>query len=71
MRRTRQVTWGVHPTSVLQSKKFENFQAAVALNFAYYNFVKTHGTIRMTPVQAAGVENNAWTVSELVERCRE
>jgi len=24
------------------SKKFENFQATVALNFAYYNFVKTH-----------------------------
>ena len=53
------------------SKKFENFEAAVALNFAYYNFVKTHGTIRMTPAQAAGVENSAWTVAELVERCGE
>jgi IS1 family transposase len=53
------------------SKKFENFQAAVALNFAYYNFVKTHGAIRMTPAQAAGVENSAWTVAELVERCGE
>jgi hypothetical protein len=31
------------------SKKFENFAAAVALNFAYYNFCKTHGAIRMTP----------------------
>ena len=30
------------------SKKFENFEAAVALNFAYYNFVKTHGAI-LTP----------------------
>ena len=53
------------------SKKFENFEAAVALNFAYYNFVKSHGTIRMTPAQAAGVENSAWTVAELVERCGE
>src|SRR5450631_2922069 len=53
------------------SKKFENFEAAVALNFAYYNFVKTHGAIRMTPAQAAGVESSAWTVSELVERCGE
>jgi IS1 family transposase len=53
------------------SKKFENFEAAVALNFAYYNFVKTHGAIRMTPAQAAGVENSAWTVTELVERCGE
>src|SRR5580658_8263468 len=53
------------------SKKFENFQAAVALNFCHYNFVKTHGAIRMTPAQAAGVENSAWTVTELVERCGE
>lgn len=53
------------------SKKVENFEAAVALNFAYYNFVKTHGAIRMTPAQAAGVESSAWTVAELVERCGE
>ena len=25
------------------SKKLENFEAAVALNFAYYNLCKTHG----------------------------
>jgi hypothetical protein len=31
------------------SKKIENFEAAVALNFAYYNFVVTHGAIRMSP----------------------
>jgi IS1 family transposase len=53
------------------SKKFENFEAAVALNFAYYNFCKTHRALRMTPAQAAGVENSAWTVAELVERCGE
>ncbi len=53
------------------SKKVENFQAAVSLNFAYYNFCKTHGTIRCTPAQAAGVEASAWTVAELVERCGE
>jgi IS1 family transposase len=53
------------------SKKFENFQAAVALNFAYYNFVKTHLAIRMTPAMAAGIEKSHWTVAELVERCGE
>src|SRR5271154_818202 len=52
-------------------KKFENFQAAVALNFAYYNFCKTHNSLRMTPAQAAGVESSAWTVAELIERCGE
>lgn len=53
------------------SKKIENFQAAVALNFAYYNFCKMHGAIRCTPAMAAGVEKSQWTVAELVERCGE
>lgn len=53
------------------SKKFENFEAAVALNFAYYNFCKTNKAIRMTPAQAAGIESSAWTVEELVKRCGE
>jgi IS1 family transposase len=53
------------------SKKIENFEAAVALNFAYYNFCKTHKAIRMTPAQAANVESSAWTVAELVKRCGE
>ncbi len=53
------------------SKKLPNFKAAVALNFAYYNFCKSHGAIRMTPAQAAGVESSQWTVAELVERCGE
>ena len=53
------------------SKKFENFQAAVALNFAYYNFCKTHKALRMTPAMAAGIESSHWTVEDLVKRCGE
>jgi IS1 family transposase len=53
------------------SKKLENFEAAVALNFAYYNFCKVHCTIRCTPAMAAGVEKSQWSVAELVERCGE
>ena len=53
------------------SKKFENFQAAVALNFAYYNFCKTHNALRMTPAMAAGIANTHWTVEELIKRCGE
>jgi IS1 family transposase len=53
------------------SKKFENFEAAVALNFAYYNFVKTHKALKMTPAMAAGIEKSHWTVAELLERCGE
>lgn len=53
------------------SKKFENFEAAVALNFAYYNFCKTHCALRMTPAMAAGIESSHWTVADLVKRCGE
>jgi len=53
------------------SKKRENFEAAVALNFAYYNFCKSHLAIRCTPAMEAGIEKSQWSVAELVERCGE
>jgi hypothetical protein len=43
-----------------------DFKAAVALHYAYYNFVKTHQTIRCTPAMEAGVMDSASTVSDLV-----
>jgi IS1 family transposase len=49
------------------SKKLENFKAAIGLHLAYYNFVKTHSTVRCTPAMAAGVESSAWTVADLVD----
>ena len=49
------------------SKKLDNFKAAVALHFAYYNFVRRHNTLRCTPAMAAGIENDFWTVEKLVE----
>ena len=49
------------------SKKRENFEAAVGLHFAYYNFVKRHNTLRCTPAMAAGVEPSFWSVGELLE----
>jgi IS1 family transposase len=49
------------------SKKLDNFKAAVSLNFAYYNFVLRHATLRMTPAMAAGVATDFWTVADLVE----
>lgn len=50
------------------SKKLENFEAAVALHFAYYNFVKIHKTVRCTPAMAAGVEKSLWTVDDLLNK---
>jgi IS1 family transposase len=53
------------------SKKLENFKAAVALHYAYYNFVKSNIAIRCTPAMAAGVTNTFWTVRDLVEMIEE
>ncbi len=49
------------------SKKRENFEAAVGLHFAYYNFVRRHNTLRCTPAMAAGIAKTFWSVGELVE----
>ena len=49
------------------SKKLGNFQAAVALHFAYYNFVKRHNTLRGTPAMAAGISWDFWSVGHLIE----
>lgn len=49
------------------SKKRKNFEAAVALHFAYYNFVKRHSTLRCTPAMAAGIERDFWSVGDLLE----
>jgi hypothetical protein len=48
-------------------KKLENFEAAVALHFASYKFVKFHNTLRCTPAMASAVERSPWTVSALVD----
>ncbi len=49
------------------SKKLENFKAAIGLHFGYYNFVKSHSTIRMTPAMALGVVPGFMTVGDLVD----
>src|SRR5258706_239669 len=49
------------------SKKLENFEAATALHFAYYNFVRRHGSLRMTPAMFAGIERDFWSVGDLIE----
>ena len=49
------------------SKKRENFEAAVGLHFAYYNFVKRHNTLRCTPAMAADVTPSFWSVGDLLE----
>ncbi len=48
------------------SKKLENLQAAVALHFFHYNFMRLHQTLRVTPSMAAGVTRHVWTWENLL-----
>jgi len=48
------------------SKKLENHAAAIALHTMYYNFVRIHQTLRVTPAMAAGVTAKLWDMNDLV-----
>jgi len=48
------------------SKKLANLKAALALHFAYYNFVRIHKTLRVTPAMAAGVTGRLWNLADLL-----
>jgi IS1 family transposase len=48
------------------SKKVENHAYAVALHMMYYNFVRIHSKLRVSPAMAAGVADRLWEVSDIV-----
>lgn len=48
------------------SKKVENHEAAVALHFMHYNFVRIHQTLRCSPAMAAGITKTLWSIDDLV-----
>lgn len=48
------------------SKKIENLKAALALHFAYYNFMRIHQTLRVTPAMEAGITDHIWEWGELL-----
>jgi len=39
-----------------------------ALHFAHYNFCRIHMTLKRTPAMAAGMEDHAWTLAELIQK---
>ncbi len=48
------------------SKKWENHELSLAIQFAYYNFCKVHQTLKMTPAMKAGLTAHVWTIEELI-----
>jgi hypothetical protein len=39
----------------------------LCLHFAWYNFLRVHRTLRMTPTTGPGVTDHIWSIRELLE----
>ena len=48
------------------SKKLENHRHSVAIHFMHYNFVRIHGSLRVTPAMAAGVTDQLWSIEDML-----
>lgn len=49
------------------SKKIDNHSHAIALHFMYYNFVRIHKSLRVTPAMEAGLIKKLWSIEDLVK----
>lgn len=47
------------------SKKLENLKHAVAIHFFYYNFIRIHQTLRITPAMEAKMTKRLWNWNDL------
>jgi IS1 family transposase len=47
-------------------RRFTNHGHSLALYFLYYNFVRIHKTLKMSPAMAAGMTNKLWNVEDIV-----
>jgi hypothetical protein len=48
------------------SKKLENHAPTVVLYALWYNFVRVHKSLRMSPAMAAGIETRLWSMEDVV-----
>jgi IS1 family transposase len=49
------------------SKKVENHYFAIALHFFYYNFVRVHQSLKVTPAMEAGLTKKPMTIQSLID----
>jgi IS1 family transposase len=49
------------------SKRAEHHAAAISLHVMYYNFARTHESLRMTPAMALGLADRVWSIGDLLD----
>ncbi len=66
--RVRTINFDQHGViNVNAGRRVENHAAAVALHAMYYNFVRIHQTLKVSPAMAAGVTDRLWEMTDVVE----
>jgi hypothetical protein len=50
----------------LSFKKLQNHEYRVALYALWYNFVRIHKTLRVTPAMTAGIADRLWSMEDVV-----
>jgi hypothetical protein len=67
LRRVENANAPLHAANQASSKKVENRAHAVALHVMYYNFVRIHQTLKISPAMTAGVTDKLWEMSDMVK----
>ncbi len=49
------------------SKRLKFLQAATSLHYAWYNFVRVHSTLEVTPAMEAGLTTEVWELDRLLD----
>jgi IS1 family transposase len=49
------------------SKRVESHFHSLAIYFLWYNFIRIHKSLRVTPAMAAGITDRLWTFEEILE----
>ena len=69
--RRRGASYGVDRSTMANSQALgsgiENHACAVALHSMYYNFVRLHQTLKVSPAMAAGVTDRLWEMGDVVD----
>jgi hypothetical protein len=55
------------PTEYSNGPTTENYAHTVALHFMYYNFVRIHQSLKITPAMAAKVTDRLWEIGDIVD----
>jgi IS1 family transposase len=51
------------------SKKFENHFHMIEIYTLFYNFVRIHKTVKMSPAMAAGIADTLWSMEDIAALC--